>query len=192
MAPRVANASCLEPLSPPDLALPALGSHQVAAGANFDWRIDLVNQGERAASGARVTLQVTPAITMVSATAADGSCVLQASRAVCDLAAVNGGESVQMHFVMRSQTTGTFAAEAQVVAADDADRGNDSAQGTLLVGSAPTPTPEPPPPASSGRSGGGALDGALLGLLGALLTGVASRRRAPPTRYGRAARRAAH
>jgi hypothetical protein len=177
IAPRVANASCLAPLLPPDLALPALGSHQVAAGVDFDWRIDLQNQGEQAANGARVTVQVTPAITMVSATAAGGGCVLQASRAICDLAVVNAGESVQMHFVMRSQTPGTFSAEAEVVAADDANRGNDSGQGTLLVGGAPAPTPEPPPPASAGRSGGGALDGALLGLLGVLLAAGTCRRR---------------
>lgn len=179
MAPRVASASCLEPLLPPDLALPSsLGSHDVAVGADFNWRIDLANQGERAATNARVTVQVTPAITIVSATAGDGTCVVQASLATCDLATLNAGESSPLNFVMRSPTAGTFSAHAQVVAADDTNRANDSGDGTLLVQAAQSP-PAPPPAAAppAGRSGGGALDGLLLGLLGALL-GAAARRRA--------------
>jgi hypothetical protein len=182
MAPRVASASCLEPLLPPDLALPAsLGSHDVAVGADFNWRIDLANQGESAATNARVTVQVTPAITIVSAivsaTAGGETCVVQASLATCDVATVNAGESLQMTFVMRSPTAGTFAAHAQVVAADDANRANDAGDGTLLVqaGQSPPPPAAPPPPA--GRSGGGGLDGVLLGILGVLL-GAAARRRA--------------
>jgi hypothetical protein len=185
MAPRVANASCLAPLLPPDLALPALGSRDAAVGANVDWRIDLVNQGERAASNARITVQVTPALTMVSATAEGGTCVLQASLATCDVATVNAGETVPMQFIMRSQAAGTFTAHAQVVAADDADRTNDTADGTLRVETTQTAPPEPPAPAPSPpprRSGGGALDGLLLGVLGLLAAVV---------RRGSGARRAA-
>lgn len=181
MAPRVASASCLEPLLPPDLALPSsLGSHDVAVGADFNWRIDLANQGESAATNARITVQVTPTITLVSATAGGETCVVQASLATCDVATVNAGESLQMNFVMRSPTAGTFSAHAQVVSADDANRANDTGDGTLLVqaGQSPPP-PASPPPASppAGRSGGGGLDGVLLGMLGALL-GAAARRRA--------------
>jgi hypothetical protein len=177
MAPRVASVSCLEPLLPPDLALPSsLGSHQVAVGADFNWRIDLANQGESAATNARITVQITPALTIVSATAGGETCVVQASLATCDVATVNAGESLQLNFVMRSPTAGTFSAHAQVVAADDANRANDTGDGTLLVqtGQSPPPPATPPP---AGRSGGGGLDGVLLGLLGALL-GAAARRRA--------------
>jgi hypothetical protein len=179
MAPRVASASCLEPLLPPDLALPAsLGSHDVAVGADFNWRIDLANQGESAATNARITVQVTPAITIVSATVGGETCTVQASLATCDVATVNAGESLPLSFVMRSPTAGTFAAHAQVVAADDANRANDTGDGTLVVQAGQSPPP-PAPPASppAGRSGGGGLDGVLLGMLAALL-GAAARRRA--------------
>lgn len=174
MAPRVASASCLEPLLPPDLALPAsLGSHDVVVGADFNWRIDLANQGESAATNARITVQLTPAITIVSATAGGETCVVQASLATCDVATVNAGESLPMNFVMRSPTPGNFAAHAQVVAADDANRANDTGDGTLLVQAAQSQPPPAQPPA--GRSGGGGLDGVLLGMLAALL-GAAARR----------------
>jgi hypothetical protein len=179
MAPRVASASCLRPLQPPDMALPSsLGDQAAAIGANFNWRIELQNRGERMASNARVTVELTPALSMVSATPTAGSCVVQASLATCDLASVNGGESVQIDFLMTSATAGTFAAHAQVVTPDDADRSNDTSDGRLVVQAGSTP-PAPSPPApepAPDRSGGGALDVVLLGLLAALL-GVASRRR---------------
>ncbi len=175
MAPRVDSASCLEPLLPPDLALPAsLGSHDVAVGADFNWRIDLANQGESAATNARITVQVTPAITIVSATAGGETCTVQASLATCDVATVNAGESLPLNFVMRSPTAGTFAAHAQVVAADDANRANDTGDGTLLVQAGQSPPP-PAPPSSGSSGGGGGLDGVLLGMLAALL-GAATRR----------------
>jgi hypothetical protein len=182
MAPRVDSASCLEPLLPPDLALPAsLGSHDVAVGADFDWRIDLANQGESAATNARITVQVTPAITIVSATAGGEACAVQASLATCDVATLNAGESLPLSFVMRSPTAGAFAAHAQVVAADDANRANDTGDGTLLVqaGQSPPPPapPAPPAPPPAGRSGGGGLDGVLLGMLAALLGAAATSRR---------------
>ena len=172
MAPRVANASCLKPLLPPDMALPAsLGEQAAATGAEVSWRIEVQNRGERMATDARVTVEMTPALTMVSATAATGSCVVQTSLATCDLAAVNGGDSVQLEFSMRSASAGTFSAHAQVVTPDDANGSNDTSVGSLVVQTGP-----PPQPTSSGRSGGGALDGVLLGMLAALL-GAAARRR---------------
>ena len=168
IAPHVANAACLTPLLPPDLALPSsLGEQGAAIGANSTWSIEVQNLGERIATNARVTVEVTPALTMVSATAAAGSCVVQASLATCDLAAVDGGESVQVQLSMRSASAGTFSAHAQVVTPDDTNRTNDTSVGSLVVQEASSPpAPQPTP---SRRSGGGALDGILLGLLGVLL-----------------------
>jgi hypothetical protein len=180
MAPRVTGASCLKPLSPPDLAMPSsLGDQAAAIGANFTWRIEVQNRGDSPASSGRVTVEMTPALTMVSATATAGTCVVQDSLATCDLASVNGGQSVQLDFVMRSSSAGTYAAHAQVVAPGDADRSNDTSEGRLRVQTdAAPPAPPAPEPAPSGSSGGGALDGALLGLLGALLGITARSRRA--------------
>jgi hypothetical protein len=172
MAPRVASASCLRPLLPPDMALPSsLGDQAAGIGANFSWRIDVQNRGERIATNARVTLEITPALTVVSATTTAGSCTVQASLATCDLPSVNAGDSVQLQFALRSAAAGTFAAHAQVVTPDDADRANDTSAGTLVV-QAEVPPPAPAPSggsSGSGGSGGGALDLVLLAMLGALL-----------------------
>ena len=174
MAPRVANATCLEVLAPPDMALPAsLGEQDVAVGANSSWTIDVQNRGERSATGARVTVEMKPALEMISATASPGSCVVQASLATCDLPAVNGGESLQMKFSMRSASAGTFSAHAQVVTPDDSNRSNDTSAGSLLVQAAASP---PAPQPSSGGSGGGAMDRGSLAILAALLAAVARRR----------------
>jgi hypothetical protein len=179
MAPRAQNASCLEPLSPPDLALPAnLGNHDVGVGADFSWTVQLRNDGGRAATDARVTVQWTPAIEVTSATAEGGSCVVQSALATCDLATLAAGAAAELRFVMHSATAGTFAAHAQVVAGGDANGANDASDGTLsvLVGGPVPPAPDPPPQRRSG--GGGAWDAWLLGLL-AVLLGRATKRPTP-------------
>jgi hypothetical protein len=179
MAPLASSASCLAALSPPDLALPAnLGTHDAVVDADFDWQFSVVNQGDRAAADVRVTVELTPAIDLISAAAGDAPCVVQASLATCDLASLQAAETVELSVVVRSTVAGTFAAHAEVTADDDTVHGNDEADGTLRVQAAgsPPPTSEPQAPA---HSGGGALDALLLGLLGTLL-GMAARRRLNP------------
>jgi hypothetical protein len=176
MAPRVAEASCLLPFSPADLALPAsLGTHDATIGANFDWRFAVSNQGDRAATNARVSVQLTPSVELVSATADGGSCVVQQSLATCDLANVAAGDSAELGIVIRSATAGTFTAHAQVVTAGDANRANDQTDGTLRVQASSAPSVND----ASESSGGGALDATLLGTLGALLAVIARRRLNP-------------
>lgn len=181
MAPRAENASCLAPLSPPDLALPAnLGDHDVGIGADFTWNIELRNAGGRAATNARVTVQWTPAIDVTSATAEGGSCILQSALATCDLATLAAGDTAELRFVMRSATAGAFTAHAQVVAADDANSTNDSGDGRLNV-QAGGPVQPPPAPMPTTRSGGGgSWDAWMLGLV-AVLLGRLARYRMPST-----------
>jgi hypothetical protein len=178
MAPRATSASCLRALLPPDMALPAsLGDQATAIGDDFNWNIEVQNRGERIASGARVTVELTPALTMVSATAAGGSCVVQTSLATCDLAALNGGDSVQLQFSMRSASAGTFAAHAQVITPEDGNRSNDASAGNLVVqATAPQPPTSPEPMPSGSSSGGGSLDAVLLGMLAGLLCALTWRR----------------
>jgi hypothetical protein len=169
MAPRAENASCLEPLSPPDLALPAnLGNHDVGVGADFSWTIQLRNDGGRAATDARVTVQWTPALDVSSATAEGGSCIVQSALATCDLTTLAAGDAADLRFVMRSSTAGTFAAHAQVVAAGDGNGANDISNGTLnvRVGGPVPPAPQSTPERSGG---GGSWNAWLLGLLAVLL-----------------------
>jgi hypothetical protein len=179
MAPLVASASCLATLSPADLALPAsLGTHDALTGADFDWRFDVTNQGDVAATDARITVELTPAVDFVSASADGGDCVVQASLATCDFASVQAGESAELSLVVRSASAGTISAHAEVVAAGDASRSNDESDGTLRVqaaGASPPPA-QPAPTAPPAHSGGGAHDVTLLGILGALL-GLAQRAR---------------
>lgn len=178
MAPLASSATCLEPLGPQDLALPeSLGTHDALTGADYDWSITVTNQGDRTATGARVTVQFTPALDLVSATAGGNPCVLQASLATCDLASVAAGASTELRLMVRSANTGTFTAHAQVVAPDDASRANDEAEGTLRVQAAGA-RPPPADPVAPARSGGGALDGTLLGMIAALLGMIVRRRSA--------------
>ena len=177
MARLVAEAPCLMPVSPPDLALPSsLGTHDATTGTKFDWRFAITNEGGRAATEARVTVQITPAIELVSASAEAGSCVVQASLATCDVARVEAGESVQLSLVVRGATAGTYSAHAQVVSTGDATRSNDEADGTLRVQAAGSAPPPGGPGEPGGSGGGGAVDDALLAVL-ALMLAVAVRRR---------------
>jgi len=179
MAPMIAEAPCLEPVSPPDLALPAsLGTHDANAGMNFDWRFAVTNVGGSASADARVSVRITPTIEVVSADAEQGGCVIQASLVTCDLPNLEAAGSSSVRIVVRSAAADTFSANAQVISIGDINRSNDEADGTLRVqasGSPPPPADADPPE----RSGGGALDWTLLGVLGALL-GLAARRRFNP------------
>lgn len=180
MARLVAEASCLLPVSPPDLAMPSsLGTHDAATGTNFDWRFAITNEGGRAATEARVTVQITPAIDLVSASADGATCVVQSSLATCDFARVEAGDRVELSIVVRSASTGTFAVHAQVVSAGDAMRSNDEADGTLRVQDAGSPPPPGDPGTPGDSGGGGTVDGILLAVLGAML-GLAARRRISP------------
>jgi hypothetical protein len=176
MAPLATRASCLKTLSPPDLALPAsLGTHNVSVNTDFAWSFAVTNQGDTAAKDARVTVELMPAIDIVSAAAEGGSCTVQASLAACNLASVAAGASAELNLVVRSAAAGTIAAHAAVVAAGDTSRSNDEADGTLRVQGAGS-SPPPMESAPTTRSGGGTTDFGLLTLL-ATLTGLAARRR---------------
>jgi hypothetical protein len=176
MAPRAANASCLLAVTPADLALPSsLGSHDVAIGADSEWSFEVSNRGQSAANAVRVTVEITPALTVVSAGMDGGTCVVQSSLATCDVSNIPARASSELRVVLRSATAGTFDVEGQIIAGDDGDRANDTSHGTLRVsGASPTPPGDPTPAPGSG--GGGSLDVWLLALI-ATLAGAARRRR---------------
>jgi hypothetical protein len=179
MAPLVASARCLAAVSPPDVAMPAsLGAHDAIVNTDFDWSLELTNEGDSAATDAHVTIEITPAIEFVSASAEKGSCDFQHSQAACDLASLGAGASATLSFVVRSATAGTFAAHAEVATPGDSSPSNDASDGTLRVQSAGTP-PITAPPEQPAKGGGGAIDMFLLGILGALLGGAARRRFSP-------------
>lgn len=165
MRPEIDSGSCLVELATADLALPAsLGSQTVAAGSDAAWQFSVTNQGGRAASGARATLQVTPALTITSASTAGGSCVIQASLVTCDLPDIPAAASQVIQLTMRSPTAGTFTLQAQVVVGDDGNAADNAGSGMLTV-SAAVAAPAPP---SGG--GGGALDAFTLLLLSGVLS----------------------
>ncbi len=172
MQAEIDSASCLEPLTAANLTLPAsLGSQTAAAGSDASWQVTIANQGGRSASGARATLQVTPALTIAAAGTDGGDCVIQASLATCDLPDIAAGASQVIRLTLRSQTAGTFTLHAQVVVGDEGNAADNAGDGTLTVSAAGT-APEPPAPApgnGGGGGGGGALDAfTLLLLAGAL------------------------
>ncbi|HKE95646.1 MAG TPA: M12 family metallo-peptidase [Povalibacter sp.] len=178
MLPQVQSATCLLPLTAPDLALTTnLGSQSTPAGVDSNWQIVVSNTGGRAAAAAQATIQITPTLTISSASTPGGSCSIQTSLVTCDLPTIAAAGTQTLQLAMRSATTGTYTVQAQVIVTDDANRANDSGSGTLTVESAPsTPPPPPPPSRSSGGGGGGSPAMDLLLLLGLLAIG---KRRGP-------------
>jgi hypothetical protein len=158
MRPVIASSRCLATLAAADLGLPAsLGSQTATAGADFAWQVSISNLGGRAASGARATLQVTPALTISSASTAGGSCVIQTGLVTCDLPVIEAAASQAIQLTLRNASSGTFELDAQVVLVDDSNAANNSSEGTLTV-SAAASAPTPPPTGGGGGGGGGALD----------------------------------
>ncbi len=171
MRPEIDSGSCLTALAAVDLTLPAsLGSKTVVAGSDVTWEVSIANQGGRAASGARATLQVTPALTITSASTAGGNCLIQASLATCDLPVIAAAAAQVIQLTMRSAAAGTYTLQAQVVVGDDGNAADNSGEGTLTVSAAvATPAPPAPTPSGGGGGGGGALDAFTLLLLAGVL-----------------------
>lgn len=133
MLPRIHSASCITPLTLPDLSIPAdLGTQRVALAKPFDWELTIRNTGGSTAAGAAVRLLVTPAITVDEAWVPGRSCTSGGGMILCDLGDIAAAGSRVVHLVLRSEVPGSNSISAQVEAQSDADLSNNSGAGTLI------------------------------------------------------------
>ncbi len=131
---RMQAASCLLPLSAPDLEIPTdLGTSSHAVGVPFDWTLSVSNKGGSTAYDSDVTLQVPPAVSVEEAFVAGGTCTSGGGRVQCKLGNIPAGGNRIVNLVLRSDVLGSNSISASVSTAGDQQRWNNAGDGTLII-----------------------------------------------------------
>jgi hypothetical protein len=101
--PVMQSASCLMPMSAPDLAVDAdLGTRTVALNTPFEWPITVTNQGGSTAINAKIVVLVPPVITVDDAGVLGGSCTSGAGVTSCLLGDIAAAGSRVIRLTLRS------------------------------------------------------------------------------------------
>lgn len=134
MRPRVQSATCIIPLTPPDVSVPAdLGTLHKAVTRPFEWDLTVSNVGGSTATGVRATILVPPVVLVDEAWVAGRSCTAGAGVISCDLGDIAGSGSRVVHLVLRSDSVGSSSISARVSADSDIELANNSGDGTLTI-----------------------------------------------------------
>lgn len=132
--PVIQAASCLMPMTAPDLAIDTdLGTQTVAASTPFDWLLTVSNRGGSTAANSRITILVPPVVTVDEAWVAGGTCTSGAGVISCAMGDIAAAGSRVVHLTLRSDVVGSNSVSAHVTAASDDDSSNDAGDGTLVI-----------------------------------------------------------
>lgn len=132
--PRIQAASCLLPLTSPDLSIPVdLGESTHAVGTPFSWELRVANSGGSIAYRSDLTLWVPPVVSILDAVVVGGSCTSGAGRVQCELGDIPAGGSRVATLTLRSDVVGSNSISARVHASGDSQTTNNAGDGTLII-----------------------------------------------------------
>ena len=132
--PRLAAATCLLPLTPPDLAVPVdLGSTNHAVSVPFTWELEVANQGGSIAYDSDVTLWVPPVITIMDAIVVGGTCTSGAGQIHCEMGDIPAAGTRVVQLTLRSDVIGSNSISARVNAPSDSESSNNAGDGSLVI-----------------------------------------------------------
>lgn len=169
---RIKTASCLAPYQAPDVRV-EVPNTLVGAVANATFTVSFIAHavGDDASNSVTANATLPTGVSLLSATAAGGSCTSVPGTVSCTLGNMAPQETRQIDLTLTSSTVGTSTATVAVASPNDYVSTNNSAQVTIQISettqAAPTTSssgaPAGAPNASPG--GGGAIDASLLSLL---------------------------
>lgn len=166
MRTRAQSASCITPLSPADLAIPAdMGTIKQTVSSQFNWDLTVSNTGGSTAIDAQAEVTLPTAVQIADAWVDSGTCTHDSGVVACRMGDIPGSSSRIVHLSLHSDVVGSNSIAARVSAQNDGDAANDTGGATLVIEeqSQVATTPQP----LSGSGGGGALGlGWLSGLAG--------------------------
>jgi uncharacterized protein (TIGR03382 family) len=135
--PKVQSAACISPLSPANLSIAsALGIAHHLPNTAFDWQLTVVNQGGIAAAGAHAQITVPAALTINSASVADGTCTSGAGVIDCDLGSLSGNASRTISLSLQTSSLGQYSVSAAVSAQNDSYALDNAGSGSIDITSA--------------------------------------------------------
>lgn len=135
MRSRIPAATCLMPLSAPDLEVPPdLGTSSHAVGAPFAWTLTVANKGGSIAYDSTATLEVPPVVSVNDAFVVGGTCTRSSvGRVQCSVGDIPAGGSRAVNLSLSSDVLGSNSISARVFAPDDIHTANNLGDGTLVI-----------------------------------------------------------
>ncbi len=123
----IAQAACLQPISPSDIAVtvsdPVLSGFLREAG---QIGITLDNIGGGPAFNVLLELTIDPSVDLIVASGADGTCALSAGSAMCRIDQINAGTQRLITLDLLGNTVGSFAASIVADVTGDGDISNNT------------------------------------------------------------------
>jgi metallopeptidase family M12-like protein/uncharacterized protein DUF11 len=127
----IANASCLTPIGPADLALTTLQRDRtVHAGVAFDYALTIANRGVAPATAASLTVTLENDL---RATAATAGCGIASQTVTCALDTIDGGTARDVTLTLLASAPGAYDLGAAVASADDTATSNNSLADTVTA-----------------------------------------------------------
>ena len=127
MAPAVQSAKCLTSTGFVDLALEASAGVSGLAGQPLAVVVDLVSVGSLDSPTAVVTLSVDPALQILAAAAAGGTCATTTGTVSCNFTSIAPNERRRIDLQLLGRTAGQHSLSGSLAAPLDQDSSNDSA-----------------------------------------------------------------
>ncbi len=134
--PRMQAATCLLPLTAPDLSIPIdLGTHTAAVGRPFEWQLEVRNTGGSTAISSSARLFVPPVVMIDDVFVAGGTCTSASGggAVTCEMGNIPAGGSRVIAMTMHSDIVGSNSISAHVSTLNDAQTSNNSGDGTLVI-----------------------------------------------------------
>jgi uncharacterized repeat protein (TIGR01451 family) len=103
-------------------------------GASFTYRVEVSNGGDVTATGATATIAIPNGLQLQSSSVTQGTCSNSVSQVSCNLDNVPAAATRTITLTLRGASAGRFTSDIQVAAANDANKGNDTAQAIINIG----------------------------------------------------------
>jgi hypothetical protein len=184
---RIKTAQCLAPYQAPDVAV-ELPVTSIGAIVNSTFTLSFIAQaiGDDASNAVSAIASLPANLTAQSATAAGGTCSIDGDGSAggasaggsvsCSLGKLMPQETRQIDLTVVGTATGTSTATFSVASPNDYVVDDNSAQVSIEISAAATPTTGSATSGDSSGGGGGSIDLAILAVLGGA-AGFAARRR---------------
>ncbi|MEM7281198.1 MAG: M12 family metallo-peptidase [Pseudomonadota bacterium] len=133
MAPEIASASCLTPLSAIDVSVVAQNGVSQAVGQSFNFQFTVLNNGTETASNVNFNVTIPSSVSVQSVNPSSGTCTQAAGGYACGLGAISAGGSASVVLSMSTNQSGSLELPATVSTDGDVNGANNDTTATITI-----------------------------------------------------------